>query len=255
VVGYRRGWRRWLLHRAVEPPRGGGRRLMVAREQHVLGLVAALGCSARGTHLELFVTPQEEAVARGALEAGGVAPGRPIAALAPGASFGPSKLWPARAFAAVGDALARAGMAVVVVGSGAERPLCAEVVQHMAEPAADLAGAVDLGGLKALLRDARLLVCNDAGARHVAVAFGVPCVVLMGPTALEKTDMNLEGVSVLSADVACRPCYRRECPIDHRCMERIPAEAVVEEALRALDAPLAHRFQGRRRLLAGSGRA
>ena len=57
---------------------------------------------------------------------------------------------------------------------------------------------------------------------------------MMGPTALEKTNMNLERVSVLTADVECRPCYRRECPIDHRCMTRISPEAVAREALRAL---------------------
>lgn len=257
IVGYRRGWRRPLLHRAVELPRPRARRLLIARERYVLGLLEALGCPARGTSLELFVTAAEEEAARVALQARGVAPERPLAVLAPGASFGPSKLWPDRSFAAVGDALERAGLAVAVVGTPGERPLAAAVCAAMTRPAADLAGALDLGGLKALVRSSRLLVCNDAGARHVAVAFGVPCIVTMGPTALEKTDMNLERVSVLSADVECRPCYRRTCPIDHRCMERIPAEAVVEEALRALGSVEADGFQGRRLLLGAAlaGRA
>jgi heptosyltransferase-2 len=77
-------------------------------------------------------------------------------------------------------------------------------------------------------------VCNDAGARHVAAAFGVPCVMLLGPTSLEKTSLNLERVSVLVADVSCRPCYLRTCPIDHRCMTRIEPERAVQAALSAV---------------------
>ncbi|RIK95793.1 MAG: LPS biosynthesis glycosyltransferase, partial [Proteobacteria bacterium] len=112
-------------------------------------------------------------------------------------------------------------------------------------PAALLAGALDLGASKALLRRARVLVCNDAGARHVAVALGVPTVVLFGPTSLAKTNLNLERVRALAADVGCRPCYHRVCPIDHRCMTRIAPERVVAAALPAL--------RGDRRAFRGDG--
>ena len=236
VVGWRRGFRSALLHRAPTPPGDGGRRLLLPREEHVLGLVRAVGCAARGTHLELFVTPAEEAEAEGAFAAAGLDPGAPLALLAPGASYGPSKLWPAERFGRVGDGLARAGAAVAVIGATGERALGERVVAAMRHPAANLAGRLSLGALKAVVRRARVLVGNDAGARHVAVAFGVRAVILMGPTALEKTAMNLERVEVLSAeDVACRPCYLRECPIDHRCMTRIAPERVLAAALPALE--------------------
>ncbi len=231
IVGYARGQRAPLLHQRVRPP-VSGRRMMIARERHVIGLVEAAGCASQGTNLELFVTPEEEREAEAVLPAEAAA--RPLALLAPGASFGPSKLWPAERFAAVGDALAELGARVAVLGTPDERALTARVVGAMKAPAVDLGGAVSLGGLKGVVRRARLLVCNDAGARHVAVAFGVPCVVMMGPTSLEKTDLNLERVAVLTADVDCRPCYQRECPIDHRCMTRIETERVVEAARPAL---------------------
>ncbi len=88
--------------------------------------------------------------------------------------------------------------------------------------------------MKAVMRRARVLVCNDAGARHVAVALGVPSVVLFGPTSLAKTNLNLERVRALAADVACRPCYHRSCPTDHRCMTQLTPERVVAAALPAL---------------------
>jgi heptosyltransferase-2 len=239
VVGYRRSGRAPLLHRALPLPAGVGARVLLARELHVLGLVEAVGCPARGTHLELFTTPGEEAEAGAALRAAGIPEERALVLLAPGASFGPSKLWPAERFAAVGDALAGAGSAVAVIGTAAEAGLAERVRVAMRAPAASLAGRLSLGGLKALVRRAALLVANDAGARHVAVAFGVPAVVLMGPTALEKTNLNLERVRVLCADVPCRPCYLRECPIDHRCMTRIEAGAVASAALALLPEGLA----------------
>jgi heptosyltransferase-2 len=247
IVGYARGWRRALLHDAIPLPSEGGRRLLLARESTVLGLVTALGREALGTELELFVTKAQQQQAAQLLAAHGIDATAPLVLLAPGASFGPSKLWPADAFAAVGDALASRGAQIAVIGSPAERGLCAQVVAGMSGTAADLAGSVGLGGLKALVRGARLLVGNDAGARHLAVAFGVPCVITMGPTALEKTNLNLERVSVLSAAVACRPCYLRDCPIDHRCMTRIPPEVVVDECERAL----APGFAGAQRVVGG----
>lgn len=234
IVGYRRRARSWLLDQAVPPPAGAGPRLLLPREEHVLGLVEAAGAPRRGSALELFVTDEEEAEACREAAGAGLAAAAPLALLAPGASFGSSKLWPAERFGAVGDALARGGMAVAVLGTSGERPLADRVRAAMRQPAANLAGRLGLGGLKALVRRARVLVCNDAGARHVAVAFGVPAVVLMGPTSLEKTSANLERVRVLSADVPCRPCYLRECPIDHRCMTRIDPDRVVREAQAAL---------------------
>lgn len=229
VAGYDTQGRRLLLDLAVPAPPA-----MIARERHVLGVVEALGCPARGTQLELFVTDAEEETARTALAKHGIGAGEAIAALAPGASYGTSKLWPVEHFAAVSDTLAAEGVRVVVLGSPDEAPLAQRVVASMRSPAASLAGDLDLGAMKAVMKRARVLVCNDAGARHVAVALGVPSVVLFGPTSLAKTNLNLERVRALAADVACRPCYHRVCPTDHRCMTRLAPARVAAAALPAL---------------------
>jgi heptosyltransferase-2 len=244
IVGYRRNGRGALLHHRVAPPRTGGRRIMVAREKHVLGLIEAVGCPQNGTELELHVTEAEDGEARRKLEERGAREGDAIALLAPGASYGPSKVWPPAHFAHVGDALAAAGASVVLVGTPAERRLSVEVLAAMKEPAIDLTGELGLGALKAVVRRSRVLICNDAGARHIAVAFGIPCVVVMGPTSLEKTNLNLERVKVLGTDVDCRPCYLRECPIDHRCMTRISSERVAQAALPALAPDAKERWRG-----------
>jgi heptosyltransferase-2 len=234
VVGYRGNLRGPLLHQKVDPPWGPNPRALVARERHVLGLVEAVGAPMLGTQLELFVTPEEEQEAEIVLAQ---RPGKaeaPLAAIAPGASYGPSKLWPAESFARVGDALAEAGAQIVLLGAPSESALVARVRAGMRSPAIELTAPGSLGVLKAVLRRSKVLVCNDAGARHVAVAFGVPCVVMFGPTSLEKTNLNLGRVQALFADVPCRPCYLRTCPIDHRCMTRIEPERVIAAALPSL---------------------
>lgn len=239
IVGYAGRGRGLLLQRAVSAPEEWGRRRMVSRERFVLGLTAALGCEDRGTHLELFTTEAEEARAATVLAERDLGGAAPLVVLVPGASYGPSKLWPIASFAEVGDAVVRSGARVLVLGTAAEASLVDAVVDAMGAPAAGIAGALDLGALKAVIRKARVVVCNDAGARHVAVAFGVPCIVLMGPTSLEKTSANLETVRVLEAQVDCRPCYQRVCPIDHRCMTRLLPADVTREVLSVLHAPSA----------------
>jgi heptosyltransferase-2 len=104
----------------------------------------------------------------------------------------------------------------------------------MTERSIDLAGALTLGEVKALIRRAALMICNDAGARHIAAAFGVPSIVFFGPTSLAKTSLNLEGIEVLQTEDSCRPCYARSCPIDHRCMTGIEADRVIRLASETL---------------------
>jgi heptosyltransferase-2 len=232
IAGFRRAGRGWLLHQPVAPRAEWGRRRWVARERYVLHLLEAIGCPEQGSELELRTTPEEEEVADRLLEPLGAR--APFVALAPGASFGSAKRWAPESFGAVADALAAEGVAAVIVGSMGEAALGRAVGRSARSRPIDLSGRTDLGALKAVLRRASAVVCNDAGARHIATAFGTPAIVLFGPTALEKTDCNLATVQVVDAIAACRPCQRRDCPIDHRCMTRIEPARVVARTLAVL---------------------
>jgi heptosyltransferase-2 len=249
VTGYARdGLRRWLLHREVPAPREWGRRRLVSRERFVLGLVAAVGARSVDTRLELRVTTADESRLAQALaeRTSGLAEieRSPPIVLAPGASFGPAKCWPVASFAELGDRLARHGERVVLIGSIAERERANGVRAAMKSEVLDLTGRLDLGALKALLARTRLVVSNDAGARHIATALSVPSVVFFGPTDVAKTDENLALVEVLEGEHACRPCYQRQCPIDHRCLVEIgvgEAEQAVQRRLESAAVQMADR--------------
>ncbi len=239
VCGFEGRGRGALLHTAVVRPAqwrsGGAGRDLVARERFVLALLEAIGCPPQGEALRLVVTPEERAALAAVLIASDLAADtRPWVGLAPGAGYGPAKLWPAESFAAVGDALAEAGARVILIGAPAERGVAGAVAAAMRGPCVDLVGRLGLGASKALVSRLALLICNDAGARHIAAAFGVPSLVFFGPTSVAKTDCNLEHVSVFERDEPCRPCYRRTCPIEHPCLRGIAPSQVIPRAVALL---------------------
>lgn len=99
----------------------------------------------------------------------------------PGAGY-PSRCWPASRYAEVAARLYAGGQQVVVTGSAAERPLAESVARQAGlPPSAVLAGRLDLVEFAALVAGARLVVCGDTGAAHLATAYATPSVLLFGP--------------------------------------------------------------------------
>ena len=139
-----------------------------------LELLEFLGIPRQGDHLEFPELPGDREQLEAVWPARGDAP---YACLHPGA-FEPERRWPAERFAAVGDALAAHGLTVVLTGGSSERELTDAVARRMEASAVDLAGRTSLGALAALLRDASLLVSNDTGVSHLAVAVDAPSVVI-----------------------------------------------------------------------------
>jgi heptosyltransferase-2 len=192
-------------------------------------LTRALGCPDAGNALELHVDPADAARIATRLERSGVGADRDVLVVAPGASFGSSKLWPPEHFARACDELARRrGLVPALTAAPGERAIAREVAAHMHERGVVLADPpLDLGTLKALIARSRLVLTNDTGPRHIAVALDRPVVVLLGPTDPRHTAQHLAGQRVLREPVNCSPCQRRTCPIDHRCMTRLlPSRAV-----------------------------
>jgi ADP-heptose:LPS heptosyltransferase len=100
----------------------------------------------------------------------------------PGAAS-PARRWPAERWAVVARAERAAGRGVVLTGGPGERGLATEIaVRADLGPDAVLAGCTDVTGLAATVAAAGRVVCGDTGVAHLATAFGVPSVVLFGPT-------------------------------------------------------------------------
>jgi heptosyltransferase-2 len=232
-IGYARDpVRRLLLTLPLEPPRQGGRRLPIPMVERYLHIVRALGCGEAGEQLDLSLDPRHVETLRRRLRTLGASEEQPLLAVTPGASFGSSKLWPPEHFARAADEIARRhALRAVLAPAPSEVELAARIASLMkTEPLLLADPAFTLGELKALIARATLLLTNDTGPRHIAVAFERPVVVVMGPTDPRHTATNLQRQQVLREPIGCSPCHLKRCPIDHRCMRRLAPERVVEAA-------------------------
>lgn len=168
--------------------------------------------------LEFPLQPGDDEALRLAWPAWGHGP--PYACLHAGAQLA-SRRWPVERFAGVAQALHDMGLAVVLTGTAAERPLVdrlSALLQTRGVPHVDLAGATTLWTLGSLLRNARVLVCNDTGVSHVAAALGTPSVVVScGSDAARWAPADTARHRVLAAPAACRPCAHADCPVGHGC--------------------------------------
>jgi heptosyltransferase II len=159
--------------------------------------------------------------------------GRAVVALAPGA-VGPSKRWPASAYAGLTRRLLTEGAAVWVLGSPAEKALAAEIVGDTG--ARDLTGP-DLRDAIFALASATIAVSNDSGLLHVAAALGIPTIGIFGPTSpWHWAPLNpLAAIIETKSALECRPCHKPVCRFGHhRCMGEIGIEEVVAAAATAL---------------------
>jgi len=163
----------------------------------------------------------------------------PALMLCPGAEFGSSKQWPAEHFAAVAMAMLREGWQVVLLGSANDRAVTtaiANIVQ--AESCLNLAGLTSLDEAIDLLSLAAAVVSNDSGLMHIAAALHRPLVAVYGSTSPDFTPPLSDRAEPLSTDIACRPCFRRECPLHHkRCLTDLQPERVLA-SLRQLLQPV-----------------
>lgn len=98
----------------------------------------------------------------------------------PGAGHA-SRCWPADRYAEVARRLA-VDRQVVITGSDREVRLAERVARRAGLPSsAVLAGQLSLLEFAALVADARMVICGDTGAAHLATAYGTASVLLFGP--------------------------------------------------------------------------
>ena len=235
--GYDRRRRGVLLTDPVAAPSDDrGRFVPKNMVDYYLTLCQLIGCQNVSQREELFVSEECQRRADAFFEKHQVGPEAELVGINPGGAFGGSKLWPAERFAAVADALAeRHGFRGILFGSPKERPIVEAVAAAMKHPPiVPEAGELDLDVLKPLVRRCSLLVTNDTGARHFAVAFDVPAVTIMGSTSPLYTNVNLERQAVVRVDVDCGPCQKKTCATDHRCMTLITADMVLAAAEKLL---------------------
>lgn len=229
-IGFGTDGRRWLLTHPLEAPAEG---------HHVDGflrIARALGCETSDRRLSFEIDQQARDAVWGFLSGIGLGGDGLRVAFHPGASK-PPRSWHPERFAEVASALYRSfDLRPVLLGSDPDRPVLERMARVIGPAAALPPQGMTLRMMAAILERCHLLVCNDSGPMHVAVALRVPVVAVFGPGHPERTGpaFNRGLARVVTADYPCSPCRQRffqECiPAPSGkpyCMEDIPVEAVV----------------------------
>jgi heptosyltransferase I len=151
-----------------------------------------------------------------------------------------NKRWPAEHFAALAGRLLahHPSFRIAVLGGNDDRELGAEIAARHGGSCLDLTGQLSLPGMVEWLRRSALLVTNDTGPMHVAVALGRPVVALFGPTEPSRTGPYGQLANVLRRDLPCAPCMKSTCanPEPLACLKSLPVERVFRAVVDRLHA-------------------
>ena len=224
-LGYATHWRSWFLNYPISFP-------MQRENQHLVitykMLLEPLGIPLSKTAPRLYLTLQEQNGAKELLSHAVFDPSDLLIGINPGAAYGSAKCWLPERFKELTQRLLDfPNLKILYFGDKGGAPLVDAICRDFPNHVVNLAGKTTLRELIALIQTCNLFLTNDSGPMHVASALGIPLIALFGSTS-DRTTGPYNGGSIIHKHVPCSPCYRRECPIDFRCMTRIEVQEVHE---------------------------
>jgi ADP-heptose:LPS heptosyltransferase len=189
-----------------------------------LQIVAEAGAEASSYDMDLFLHPQDEEQANGVLY-----DNTPVIALHPGAKD-PFRRWPASHFIALGKQLRdRLKCRVLITGVPSEKDLVEEIASHIEGAVA--VTHLPLRSFAALVKKMRVIVTNDTGPMHVALAMKTPLVCLFAPSDPDRFGpYRVPNATIIAKGATCTPCLQRKCPSSF-CFLQIGVSEVYDAAL------------------------
>jgi heptosyltransferase-2 len=245
-IGYSREKRGFMLTEKLYPEKlRNGKFKSVSMIDYYLAIASRINADTSNKSLELSVDPRAKETLRIKLPEVFKIDG-PIIILVPGGAFGPSKCWPGIRFAQTADQLIsdyNATIVISVASNPAEQKIAEEIYslcKHSSQAQKNNSRnklinlaqkPLSLGELKALFLMADLVIANDTGPRHIAVALKRKVISLFGPNNPTWTDTDYENEIQIIGNVYCAPCHNPICTkSEHFCMQAITVNMVCEAA-------------------------
>jgi heptosyltransferase I len=136
---------------------------------------------------------------------------RPWLALGVGSRW-VTKRWPPEHFAELGRrALREFGGSIIFIGAPDEADLARHTAQLVDGPTLNVAGATSLTQLAGLLALVDVLIANDTGPLHLAVALGRPIVAPYTCTKVSRNGPYGQEHHAVETKVYCQGSYLRQC--------------------------------------------
>lgn len=186
--------------------------------------------SSRIPDCSIFLNVDQLSLARDLLVSEGTDLGRPLFTLCPGSVNSEAKRWPSDSFARLADLISgRLNGQVVFLGAAGERSLVESIQAKMTtQGSMNLAGETGIVTSMAVMHLSRLVVSNDTGSAHLAVAASAKVLTIFGPTVPGATAPFGPDAYIIEGKASCAPCRHFRCTVDgHPCMRSITPEAVL----------------------------
>ncbi|WP_150137322.1 lipopolysaccharide heptosyltransferase II [Candidatus Enterovibrio altilux] len=162
-----------------------------------------------------------------------ISPNLPIIGLCSGAEFGPTKRWPERYYADIASKLISEGNQVCLFGGPNDKAVTTNIMNMLSDNnknmCFNLAGETSLIDAVDLIATCHTVFSNDSGLMHVAAAVGANIIAIYGSSSSKYTPPLSDNVKIVNADISCRPCFKRKCPLVHlNCLNALlPSQVLI----------------------------
>ncbi len=198
---------------------------------YYLGILKGASLKHDGGGLTLVVTQEEQNNAQDILRSHGIGGQECLIGINPGATYGTAKRWFPQRYADLCIRLRKSwGARILIFGGPSEEALGQEISEMIGKGSLNLSGKTNLREAMALIQKCHLFITNDSGLMHVAAAFDIPQIAIIGPTNHVATGPSNPRSHIVRVPVECSPCMKRDCPTDHRCMKEITVDMVYSTA-------------------------
>lgn len=124
-----------------------------------------------------------------------------------------SKHWPETYWNELAQLIRQQGWQVKLPWSNAAEYERAQRIQAQMVDDCEILPKMSLQSLVSLIAGAKGAISVDSGLGHIATALNVPTLGLYGPTSATLTGIKGPQQQSLSADYACAPCLKKQCPL------------------------------------------
>jgi len=229
-VGLNKKWGFLLTRRIAHTKQLGGKH----EADYNLDILRLVGIEPKGRELLVPVKEENRLKIKRILKENELEDGSGFVVVHPGASC-PSKRWPSERFAMVADEIInRFHKKIVIIASTNNKDFSRKMREKTENAVLDLSGSLSVGELAALLEKSKLLISNDSGPVHIAVALGVPVVAIFGRNQPGLSSKRWGPIGkndiVLHKDVGCIECLAHNCALGFKCLTAIEPNKVVEAA-------------------------
>ena len=147
-----------------------------------------------------------------------------IIIFAPGAAFGPSKMWPVERFKELGEKLNK-DFFILILGSNNEKNIGDKIVTN--KNMINLCGETSITDAVDLMHISEFCVSNDSGLMHLASATNTKSISIYGATSPELTPPLTSNKEIHYRGISCSPCFEKKCKYGHyNCLVEIQADDV-----------------------------